>query len=207
MFPTTDREACLEALKAVLLGITGVKTVLRHNETDMELAAPQLPAIIITEDTGTYKKYNDFRKMQIDFNVELVLVAVSQRTSTAVHGNAGTVRELFTHAVINALSQNADLTIQLDGEEAEVAHCNQVGPNYAVDYDEEIDHPYVSSSIKFPIKLVTTMNDLPTEVWETWVAEYTPGGAPEDDDPSTRTDPDPKSLPDGGIVTVDVTTT
>jgi hypothetical protein len=84
---TSARESSLEALKAVLQGVDGIKTVVRHGQDERNISDAQLPAVIILDKKAKYTRFNDLRQHEINYSVDLVLLARARRTASARHGD------------------------------------------------------------------------------------------------------------------------
>jgi len=201
---TSAREKSLEALKAVLADIDGIKTVYRHGQGDQDVSDAQLPAVIIMEKKAKYSRFNDVRHHEINYGVTLVLLARARRTAKAKFGDVGTIRELFSHTVINALIHNPQLYVQLEGEDEPDNHCNFVGDDFDVEYDEGMKFPYAGSTVSFNVKLVTTLDDRPLEDWADWVVDLTPADEDGEGDPSSTLSPT-ETFSGDGIKTITVT--
>lgn len=198
---SSDRESALEALKAVLQGIPGIQYVVRHAQTEVDISDANLPAVVIMEKRAKYTRFNDVRYHELNFGVDLVLLTRGRRTTKAPMGDVGTARELLCHTVINALVHNPQLYIQLDGEDEAQNHCNHVGDDFEVEYDEGMQFPYAGATVSFNVKLVTLLDDRDGETWSNWALDVTPADETgEAESSSTLSDSD--TLPDGGITTV-----
>jgi len=201
---TSARERSLEALKQVLLNVGGIKTVVRHGESETDIADSQMPAIVLLDKRAKYKRFNSIRKYEINYKVDLVLIARAKRTDKARFGDVGTIRELFSHTVVNTLIHNPQLNVQLEDEDEADNHCNHVGDDFDVVHEEDFEFPYAVSTVSFNVKLIDTLDDRPLEDWTDWVVDITPADEDGEADSDSTLNPTDTFTGDG-IKTITVT--
>ena len=126
----------LEALKAVLQGVDGVKYVERQAISSSMVSEARMPALLIDEVSSSYvwggSRAGD-RVMSITSALAIEIQVPTQRGPGA-SVNESTVREAFVDEVIHALVHNPTLSVQLEGEGEACAHARDVGSQFAVRY-------------------------------------------------------------------------
>lgn len=163
---TSQREEMLEALAYCLGTITGVRKVCRQAITEEMLSDAELPGIIIDEAGTTYEweERHLGRHSRYVSTVVLDLQARCQRTSGARFGNVSTIRELFVWAVINHIANNPRLLCQLTGEDESMAHCEDAGLTFGVEY-AETDFPYVRAMLAITVTGYDQFDDRAANTW------------------------------------------
>lgn len=147
-FASSSRDLMLDALVAVLQDLDGVRYVDRQAITPDLVADTRMPAILIDEVRSEYSWYERHgrRAMRVNSVIVLDLQARAVRRTDGQGPNISTARERFTNAVLNHLANSADLTTQLDGEAAAVAHAYDVATQFSVRYVKMPD-PYVRALV------------------------------------------------------------
>lgn len=135
-FPRTSaREEMLQALKAVLQEIPGVKTVDRQHILSEMLAESQLPSIRI-EEVGARYQWTHRQQPQLTAEVSSTLVLDLQLSAPRQRRGPGqeesSAREAFVHIVLTKLAQNPTLLCQLDGDPSPRAHARDVSVGTAL---------------------------------------------------------------------------
>lgn len=125
-FAVSARERMLRALEAVLGTIPGVKHVSRQAISSDMVSAPQLPAILISEERTTYTwataRQAQGRKLMVSSAIALDLQIGTRRGRGHELGESS-AREAFVDEVLQTLIDNPELEVALeDGAEPE-PHC------------------------------------------------------------------------------------
>jgi len=167
---TSSRERLLEALRVVLLGIEGVKTVRRQPPTmNMALSDSETPAIIIDDPTVQYEWLDRHgrRIMQSSSSVVLDCHAVANYVAgREAYANVATLRETFARRVMLELANNPTLVVQLDDETEPQAHAKDVAGTFRVS-NLPVDAPWVRFGIMIEPRTTDCLDTRTMSDWRT----------------------------------------
>lgn len=170
---TSRREQMLEALKAVLGNIPGIRHVDRQDldPTGM-LSDANLPAIIVDEERTRYEwtDRHGTRQMSVRSGLVLDLQAYAARSADRSGYDVSTVRELFVTRVIQELVNESTLTVQLAGENQAQAHADDVALDFEVRYPA-VEPPRARALVTITVDTDEEFDDRTTTAWDTLAAD------------------------------------
>jgi hypothetical protein len=181
---TTPRENMLEALRAHLATLPGVAFVDRQGLRPDRLSDGQLPAILITEQATTeawVERHHD-RETEIAETLILDVQIKAPRERSGPGVKASTAREALRRAIIEHLTFNPTLTLELTEGAGEQAHCIDcaAGP-FRARYMPEPE-PYARFLLDVRVQLEDAHEDRASTDWQTLILERC-RPEPADDDP------------------------
>lgn len=134
IWTTGSREALLEALRVVLGGIEGVKTVRRHPPThELNVAENEAPAIFIDDSKASFEWLERHGRRVIGTRNAIILdchaIALNQ-AGRRHYTDAPTLRNAFARRIMFELANNPRLEVQLEGEDGVQPHAKDVAHSF-----------------------------------------------------------------------------
>lgn len=182
---SSPREQMLEALRAHLVGIEGVRFVDRQGLRADRLSDAQIPAILIVEQSTNeiwVERHHD-RETEIQDTIILDVQLKAARETTGPGVTVSTAREALRRAIIGHLISNPTLRLQLEGEGEPLDHCIDcaAGP-FRVRYMPEPE-PYARFLLEIAITVDDTHDDRARTTWTQIVMDRCPPEGADDDTP------------------------
>lgn len=158
----TDRNTMLNALRATLEGIDGVRHVARQDVDEDLVADEQMPAILISEGNTTYSVANRHgpRKYYVTSVITLDIQVRTRRKNGKAQNNASEIREGLVDAIIATLVENATL----DG-----ACYDALFGDVRVSYPTT-DAGYANALLTHTVRQEVTYDQRKKTVWQTLVS-------------------------------------